>query len=261
MELEYLGQAGFILSSKEEKYMIDPYLSNYVVTSGIGDEKFFSRDFPPPVAVETLKGIKAIFVTHDHADHCDPETILPVLANNPGCLVVGPQPALDLIKRKGVGEDRLWLAPVMEWKEIGGVRFTSLPSAHYQLDRDEATGNYPYLGFVLEVEGRLIYHSGDTILYDGMADSLLEISGNYDVCCLPVNGRDAEREALGIVGNLQPEEALWLADKLHTGVLIPTHNDLFKINHLEPERLEEHKKMHYPGQTVTWLKPGEKLKI
>ena len=257
MELEYLGQAGFILSSAEEKYLIDPYLSNYVVSSGIGEAKFFSRAFPPPVAAKTINNVKAIFVTHDHADHCDPETILPVLVNNPGCLVVGPQPALDHLRHEGVNEDRLWLAPVTEWNEINGVRFTSLPSAHYQLDQDERTGNYPYLGFVLNLEGRMIYHSGDTILYDGLEDRLLEISGSYDICCLPVNGRDAEREALGIVGNLQPEEALWLADKLKAEVLIPTHNDLFEINHLDPSRLEEHRKNLYPNQAVKWMQPGE----
>ena len=261
MELTYLGQAGFLIKDHKNRYLIDPYLSNYVVTGGIGDPKYFSRAFPPPVQAEDLRSISAIFVTHDHADHCDPDTILPILANNPNCKVIGPQPALTFLEQRGVEASSLVLAPIEDWMQFGSIRFTSFPSAHYELDRDEESGNYPYLGFVLEVDGKILYHSGDTILYEGMLDRLKTISNHYDVCCLPVNGRDPQREALGIIGNLQPEEALWLADQLNSNVLIPTHNDLFEINHLDPSRLEDHKMSHFPHQIVKWMKPGEILSL
>ena len=256
MELTYLGQAGFLIEDHESRYLIDPYLSNYVVTGGIGDPKYFSRVFPPPVKAEDLRDISAVFVTHDHADHCDPDTILPILANNPGCKIIGPQPALTLLAQRGVGTSQLLLAPIADWMEFGSIRFTALPSAHYELERDEYSGNYPYLGFVIEMDGKILYHSGDTIFYEGMLDRLKMISDHYDVCCLPVNGRDTQREALGIIGNLQPEEALWLTDQLKAEMLIPTHNDPSEINHLDPSRLEEHKKIHYPGQGVKWMEPG-----
>lgn len=261
MKLQYLGQAGFLLKHLSLCVMIDPYLSNYVVTSGIGDAEHFSRAFPAPIDPQTVSGIEAIFVTHDHADHTDPDTLLPILENNPQCVVIGPQSSLDHLKAEGVGEGQLRLAHAFNQENIGDLRFTALPSAHYGLEKNETTGEYTYLGFVIEVDGKVIYHAGDTILYDGMLESLKKISDHYEVCCLPANGRDAEREAMGMIGNLHPEESLELAHQLKAGMLIPMHNDMFKVNSLDPQRLNQYAKEHFPDQKVKWMSPGEVLDI
>jgi len=50
------------------------------------------------------------------------------------------------------------------------------------------------------------------------------------VSLLPINGRHAEREARGIVGNLNEREAAWLAAAIGAETLIPMHHDLFARN-------------------------------
>lgn len=259
MEIKYLGQAGFQLKNQSLCVMIDPYLSNYVVTSGIGDAEQFSRAFPTPIDPQTVRGMDAIFVTHDHADHTDPDTLLPILKNNPRCVVIGPQPSLDHLIAEGVDDQQLRLAHAFKQETIEGLRFTALPSAHYGLEQNETTGEYTYLGFVIEVDGKVIYHAGDTILYDGLLESLKKISDHYDICCLPANGRDAEREAMGMIGNLHPEESLELAQQLKAGMLIPMHNDMFKVNSLDPQRLNLYAEEHFPLLKVKWMSPGEIL--
>ncbi|MRS02373.1 MBL fold metallo-hydrolase, partial [bacterium] len=261
MELTYLGQAGFQVVDDSQVFLIDPYLSNYVVTSGIGDAEHFSRAFPAPIDPAAIREVEAIFVTHDHADHTDPDTLLPILKNNPHCVVIGPQPSLDHLKSAGVGESQLRLAHAFKKETIGSIYFTALPSAHYGLDKDETTGEYAYLGFVLEMDGKVIYHAGDTILYEGMLENLKRISDHYDVCCLPANGRDAKREAMGMIGNLHPEESLELAWKLKSSLLIPMHNDMFKINSIDTQRLDVFAREKYPDQKVKWMNPGEVLDL
>ena len=69
-----------------------------------------------------------------------------------------------------------------------------------------ASGRHLYLGFVIEAEGRRLYHSGDTLAYPGLVERLG--SEPFDVLFLPINGRDPAR---GVPGNMTAAEAVDLA--------------------------------------------------
>lgn len=259
MKLTFLGQAGFLIEFEEMRFLIDPYLSDYVVSSGIGSAQYFSREFEPPFAPSELGSIDAVFITHDHADHCDPLTLLPILVHNPECKVYGSFSVAEHLKAAGIHASQLHTLSVGKPARIGSVLVASLPSAHYGLDRDPVSGEFPYLGFLFNFDGITLYHSGDTVFYEGMVESLVRFSPRYDVVCLPVNGRDKTREALDIKGNLTPAEALELAAKIKADLLIPMHNDLFKINSMDPNILDELRLSRYPVLNVSWLKAGETI--
>ena len=55
--------------------------------------------------------------------------------------------------------------------ERAGFRVQAIPSAHEGLDTD-AAGRHLYLGYVIEAEGCRLYHSGDSLAYDGLAERL-----------------------------------------------------------------------------------------
>ncbi|MCX6054705.1 MAG: MBL fold metallo-hydrolase [Chloroflexi bacterium] len=257
MRLMFLGQAGFIFEGEEKRFLIDPYLSNYVVESGIGDAQFFSREFPSPIQPEELFNIDCIFITHDHADHCDPLTIYPILKNNPHCQLIGPFPVINALRKGIIPENQFHSPKTGIWEQEQGMRYLALPSAHYELNQNSKSGEFPYYGYVIQVDGIVIYHSGDTIMHETLLRDLLKAESNYNLVCLPVNGRDKEREALGITGNLDPEEALGLASAMHAEYLFPMHNDLFRINRLDPAILNDYREQKYPFLNVKWLHPGE----
>ena len=105
-----------------------------------------------------------------------------------------------------------------------------------------------FVGFVVDLGGVRIYHAGDTIHFDGM-EATLEPLG-IDVALLPINGRDAEREGRGIVGNLDHREAAWLGSPIGAGVLIPMHYDLFARNLGFPGALVETVGREFPEVPV-----------
>ncbi len=73
-----------------------------------------------------------------------------------------------------------------------------------------------------------VYHAGDTIAYDGMARRLRDL--RVDLALLPINGRTAEREARGLVGNLGHVEAADLAAEAGIPAMIPMHHDTIDGN-------------------------------
>src|SRR4029077_12332985 len=105
-----------------------------------------------------------------------------------------------------------------EPRSLSGLTFTAVPSAHYGVEADPDRG-HRWLGYVVELNGVPLYHSGDTILHDGLVDRLQKRS--VDVACLPVNGRDFWRERRGIIGNLDARESAELAATIGADVLIP----------------------------------------
>jgi L-ascorbate metabolism protein UlaG (beta-lactamase superfamily) len=255
--IRFLGQAGFWIRNQSSNFLIDPYLSNYVVDGGIGPAELFSREFPVPVEIEEMRGVDYVFVTHDHADHCDPDTLLPLLLVNPGMKIVCPFTAKEHLLRLGVSPSAIILPEAGVLNTIGPLEFYAVPAAHYEFECDAATGGYAYFGYVIKIGSSWLYHAGDTILYDGMVEAVLQYTGKIDLACLPVNGRDGWRERMGLIGNLDGAEALELAARLHTDVLIPMHNDLFAVNHVNISILADLIDRKAPRQKIHWLQPGE----
>ena len=112
---------------------------------------------------------------------------------------------------------------------LGQFHLTAVPSAHEDIERD-GKGNCRCLGYVVQFGPWTVYHSGDTILYEGMLERLRRFP--IDVAQLPINGRSPER---GVAGNLSAAEAAWLGHQIGARVAIPCHYGMFSFNSARPE--------------------------
>ena len=79
----------------------------------------------------------------------------------------------------------------------------------------------------------VLFHSGDTVRSPKMADILRD--NGVTAALLPINGRDAQREAMNIVGNLTAAESADLAADAGATLLVPIHWDMFANNPGDPE--------------------------
>lgn len=260
MQLQYLGQAGILLQGHNARVLIDPYLSDFVVSGGYGDADKFIRNYPPPILPEDLPKIDAVFITHDHADHCDLITLRAIAKNNPACKFIGPPPVREHLAELALAHGQVLASVRDELDERLGIDFRAVPAAHYGLTKNQGTGEFDFVGYLVRMDNCVVYHSGDTILYDQMVNSILAPGWEIDVACLPVNGRDNQREEMGITGNLSAEEAGHLAMVIHAKTLIPLHNDLFSINSEDPERVRL-ALGKVQGLVVREMAPGEILHV
>ena len=97
-------------------------------------------------------------------------------------------------------------------------------------------GQHHYLGYILRFGGITLYHAGDTISYDGLANLLSE--NRVDAAMLPVNGRSKQPLARGIAGNMTLDEAVRLCLEARVPKMMPHHFGRFAFNTIDRSLFE-----------------------
>ena len=145
--------------------------------------------------------------------------------------------------------DPAWPAGLNDGQSItcGNFEFTAVPAAHETIAPE-------FMGLIVRTRGLSIYHSGDTVLYDGMAARLRPY--NLDLALLPINGANSLRR---VAGNLNGVEAANLARNAKAKCVVPCHYEMFKFNTASPDRfILEAKALHQPYKI---LRAGERLDL
>lgn len=228
--LWWLGQSGFLLQWRGLHVLLDPYLSDSLTRKYSQTDKPHVRMTELVIDPEKLSFVDIATSSHNHTDHLDAETLIPILSHNSALKFVIAE------ANRAFVADRLKIDQAMPIGlddgatiELMGIRFTGIASAHDTVERDEQ-GRAKFLGYVLQFGDWSIYHSGDTLRYDGMAEKLRPFG--VDVALLPINGRAPERR---VAGNLWGREAAKLAHDIGAKLVIPCHYDMFEFNTASPE--------------------------
>jgi L-ascorbate metabolism protein UlaG (beta-lactamase superfamily) len=221
--LWWLGQSGYLLQWKRQHILLDPYLSDSLTRKYAATDKPHIRMTERVVEPARLDFIDIVTSSHNHTDHLDAETLLPLMAANPELKLIAPEANRDFIATRLGCERRfpIGLADGLR-AEIGDFIFTAVPAAHEQVGPE-------YLGYVVQFGGWTIYHSGDTMLYAGMAARLAPF--RVDVALLPINGAAPERR---VAGNLNAREAAGLGKAMRARCVIPCHYEMFTFNTADP---------------------------
>ena len=235
--LYWLGQAGFVIEGAGLRVLIDPYLSDSLARKYRGTRYAHERMMAAPIAPGDFARVDLVLCTHRHTDHMDPDTLRPLARRFPQLRFVVPAATLDeAIRRCGVDASRLVAVDAGECVEpLPGLRISPIASAHETLDAD-AQGRHPWLGYVIDLAGVRIYHSGDCVPYTGLAASVASLRPH--LALLPVNGRDDERSGNGVPGNFTLDEAVSLCKAAGVRAMIAHHHGLFDFNTIEPAAID-----------------------
>lgn len=224
MEIRWYGHACFLITTGTTTLLIDPFLS--------GNPK-------APAGVDQVDA-EYILVTHGHGDHIG-DTV--AIAKRCGATVVANFEICNWLARQGVTRSHA--------QHIGGGfdypwgRLQLTMALHGSSMPDNSYGGNP-CGLLLSMEGKRLYHAGDTGLF---SDMRLIGEGGIDLAILPI----------GDNFTMGPDDALRAVEFIRPRMVIPIHYDTFPVISQDPvawaARVEELTSSRVvvltPGQTLT----------
>ena len=240
----WIGQHSFILKIEDKIIYFDPFISEHP-----------KRIIPPLLNASNINNADIILGSHDHIDHVDHNLWKEIALYDKKVKFVVP----ELIRKNLQTELKINPEQIIGCDdnctiEIGGIKITGIAAAHEFLDQNKRTKQYPYLGFIVEVNGMSFYHSGDTCIYEGLYHKLKQ--WNFDIVFLPINGRDAVRLRSGCIGNMTYQEAADLSGTLKPKLTIPAHYGMFAKNTIDPMLFYDYMNVKYPNLKVCVCEPG-----
>ncbi|MDR2180585.1 MAG: metal-dependent hydrolase [Synergistaceae bacterium] len=230
MNIQYLGHACFLITSNK----ITPK-----TTSGAASDHYSLLIDPflngNPAAKARAEDVTAthIFVTHGHDDHLGDAVSIATRCASTVYATVETGGRFPQTVKVEVGQIGGFIR-----SDFGGVKFTA--AAH--------GSNVPgglACGFLIELEGKKIYHAGDTGL---IIDMMLLAEENVDVALLPIGDRFTmgPRDAMRAVGFIKPKR------------VVPMHYNTWPIIEQNPELFKKEAEA-VTGVPVSVLAVGEEL--
>jgi L-ascorbate metabolism protein UlaG (beta-lactamase superfamily) len=212
------------LHLKGSKILIDPFISgNPLCDISFEDAKC---DF--------------IILTHGHGDHLG-DTIELAKSNN--ATVIATAELAYYLRGKGVTAHDM---------NLGGSRgfpfgIVKLTLAHHSSSTPDGTYAGDPAGIIIDSEGKMIYHAGDTALFYDM--KLIGEMHRINYALLPIG----DNYTMGI------DDAVKAAEFLNAETVIPIHYNTFELIKADAE--EFRRKIESIGKKCIVMLPGNSLEI
>ena len=225
IKVTWLSHAAFLIEAKGATLLIDPFLTGNSLA---------------PVRAEEVNA-DYILVSHGHGDHVG-DTIS--IAKRTGATVISNFEIQNWLSAQGVenthpqhiggGVDYPW----------GRVKLTI--AQHGSALPDGTYGGNP-TGFLLYIEGKKIYHAGDTGLF-------------YDMKLIGEEGIDLAFLPIGDNFTMGPDDALRAVKLIEPKLVVPFHYDTFDVIRQDPHAWARRVESETSTQ-VRVMKPGETLEL
>lgn len=221
MQLTYLGHSAVRIQSGDHDILIDPFLA------------------ASPLAAADLAP-SHIVLTHAHGDHYgDTEQI----AGRSGATVVSSAEIATYVGARGLKAHGM---------NIGGGyafpfgRLTFTPAWHSSSFPDGTYGGMP-MGVVLEIEGKHLYHAGDTGLFSDMT-----VIGRFDLelALIPIG----DNYTMG------PADAVEAVKLINPKRVVPIHYNTFPVIEQDAEAFARNVEAQTESR-CTVLEPGGVLDL
>ncbi|NQX61595.1 metal-dependent hydrolase [Paenibacillus qinlingensis] len=229
MNIIFHGQSCVEIRLKHHTLIIDPFITGN------------------PQATVKAEDIKAdyILVTHGHGDHVG-DTLS--IAERNDATVIAPNDLARYLGFEGAKTHGMGIGGAFEFP-FGKVKLTL--AFHDSSYNPPGTKDNIYTGmasgFLLMVEGKTIYHAGDTGLFKDM--KLIGKMNDIDLAFLPIG----DNYTMG------PEDAVIAAKYLKADTVVPMHYNTFPVIEQDPNAFVA--SLEEEGIIGLVMAPGQEIKL
>lgn len=188
MQIRYLGHSAFEIVTADKKILIDPFL-----IMNCNDD---------------ISGVTNIFVTHGHGDHLGSAI---EISKQTGAEITAIFELANYCATKGALANGINFGG---WMDYGWGMVVAVPAFHSSSTPEGIYAGEP-CGYIFEIEGKKIYHSGDTCL-----NSEMKVIGELyspQISLLPIGGHYT----------MDIEQATIASRWLNSEIIIPMHYNTF----------------------------------
>lgn len=224
MKLKYFSHSAFQISTGEKKILIDP---------------FFDGNPTSPVKSDNVSA-DYIILTHGHGDHIGDAFKIAKRCNSTFVCV---NELANYCISKGFNAHNMHIGGGYNF-EFGRVKFTI--AHHGSMTPDNYYAGEPS-GVLLMIEGKTIYHTGDTGLFYDM--KLIGEMNPIDYMLLPIG----DNFTMGI------DDAVKAVELANPKIAIPMHYNTFPVIAADPDIFK--KKVEKINKTAKVLKFGQEIEL
>ena len=227
VQIKFHGHACFELVSDKYRLLIDPWF----------------KDNPLAVVGPDQVAADYILVSHGHYDHFG--DAVPI-AKRTGATIIGVAELATYCSRQGAKAHGMHIGGSHAFP-FGKVQLTPAWHGSSLLDKDNLYLGNP-CGFVIESEGKYIYHAGDTGLFGDMG--LIGSKYALDVALLPIG----DNYVMG------PEDALQAVKYLQPKTVVPMHYNTFDLIRQDAGAFKKEVESNTASRCLI-LEPGQSIEI
>lgn len=226
MKLIFHGHSCWEIVGEKHRVLIDPFL----IGNPLAD-----------VTPSSFKQLDAIVISHGHGDHLgDSETI----SKKTGATIIANYEISEYYLQRGCRAHGMSIGGGHDFA-FGRVK---LVIAHHGSTGPNGEALGSPAGIVLHMDGKRIYHAGDTGVFLDM-QLIAELNGPFDACMLPIG----DNYTMGI------DEAVRACELIRAKLFLPMHYNTFPViaaNADEFVRTVEGK-----GLTARIVTPGASVEV
>ncbi len=218
--LVWFGHSSYFMQIDGKRFLVDP-----VLNGSASPVKFTTRSFKGSdvYTADAIPEIDYLFITHDHWDHLDYDTIIqlkPKIRNIITGLGVG-----EHLERWGFEKDAIIEKDWNEEVVLGdGFLVNTAPARHFSGRGFKRNGSL-WMSFILQTPTMKIYIGGDSG-YDNHFTDIGNRFGPFDLAILENGQYDKNWKYI----HMMPEEVVQAAEDLRANVLLPVHWSKFSLS-------------------------------